>query len=78
MATEKPPSPPKPQPTHGQPLARPGARPASLETTEGQLDAGDISLIRSMLGRTPTERLEHLQDFADGVMALRNGRVDRQ
>ncbi len=50
---------------------------ANPEAGEGQLDAGDISLIRSMLERTPTERLEGLQDFADGVMALRDGRIDR-
>ena len=53
-------------------------RAASREAGEGLLDEGDISLIRSMLDRTPTERLERLQDFADGIMALRNGRVDRQ
>ena len=54
------------------------SRAASHEAGEGLLDEGDISLIRSMLDRTPTERLERLQDFADGIMALRNGRVYRQ
>ncbi len=34
----------------------------------------DKSLILGMLAKTPTERLERLQDFADAVMALRNGR----
>ena len=43
-----------------------------------QLDEGDISLIRSMLDRTPTERLERLQDFADGIVALRDGRDYRR
>ncbi len=48
------------------------------QTSEGLLDEGDLSLIRAMLERTPTERLEKLQDFAEGIMALRNGRVYRQ
>ncbi len=56
----------------------PTAQATSYEAGEGLLDDGDISLIRSMLDRTPTERLERLQDFADGIMALRNGRVYRQ
>ena len=51
-------------------------RAASRQAGEGLLDEGDRSLIRSMLERTPTERLERLQDFADGIMALRNGRID--
>jgi hypothetical protein len=34
----------------------------------------DESLILGMLAQTPTERLEVLQDFADAVMLLRNGR----
>ena len=53
-------------------------RAANHEAGEGLLDDGDISLIRSMLDRTPTERLERLQDVADGIVALRNGRVYRQ
>ena len=51
---------------------------APNDASEGLLDEGDIGLIRTMLNRTPTERLERLQDFADGIMALRNGRVYRQ
>ena len=35
----------------------------------------DISLIRWMLSLTPMERLETLQDFVDGALALRDGRV---
>lgn len=38
-------------------------------------DGVDLSLIRWMLSLTPLERLEALQDFADGALALRNGRV---
>ena len=66
-----------PEPSGDQQSA-PKAVGAAPEAGEGQLDAGDISLIRSMLERTPTERLERLQDFANGVMALRDGRIDRE
>jgi hypothetical protein len=38
-------------------------------------DGVDVSLIRWMLSLTPLERLEALQDFHDGVLALRDGRV---
>ncbi len=34
----------------------------------------DESLILGMLNKTPTERLEVLQDFVEAVMTLRNGR----
>ncbi len=34
----------------------------------------DESLILGMLEKTPTERLEVLQDFVEAVMLLRNGR----
>ncbi len=34
----------------------------------------DKSLILRMLEKTPTERLENLQDFVEAVMTLRNGR----
>ncbi len=34
----------------------------------------DESLILGMLKKTPTERLEVLQDFVEAVMTLRNGR----
>ncbi len=34
----------------------------------------DESLILGMLKKTPTERLEVLQEFVDAVMILRNGR----
>ncbi len=34
----------------------------------------DKSLILRMLERTPTQRLEILQDFVEAVMTLRNGR----
>ncbi len=52
--------------------------PAQPEASDRLLDEGDISLIRSMLERTPSERLERLQDFVDGVVALRDGRVEKQ
>ncbi len=51
---------------------------ARPEASARLLDEGDISLIRSMLERTPSERLERLQDFVDGVVALRDGRVESQ
>ena len=54
------------------------SRTVNHQASESPLDQGDISLIRSMLAKTPTQRLERLQDFADGIMALRNGRVFRQ
>lgn len=34
----------------------------------------DVSLIRWMLGLTPSERLEALQGFVDSVFELRRGR----
>ena len=42
--------------------------------SESWLDEGDVSLIRWMLRKTPTERLEAAEDFARGVLALRDGR----
>jgi hypothetical protein len=48
------------------------------EVGDGQLDEGDTSLIRSMLARSPTERLQTLQEIVDGVTALRDGRSERQ
>ena len=44
--------------------------------TEIAPDGVDLSLIRWMLGLTPMERLEALQDFVDGVLTLRDGRVE--
>ena len=38
-------------------------------------DGVDLSLIRWMLSLSPLERLDALQDFVDGALALRNGRV---
>lgn len=43
--------------------------------TEISPEGVDISLIRWMLSLTPMERLETLQDFVDGALALRDGRV---
>jgi hypothetical protein len=37
-------------------------------------DGVDLGLIRWMLSLTSTERLEALQDFVDGALALRDGR----
>ena len=48
------------------------------EVYEDGLDEGDVSLIRSMLERSPEERLEYLQSFIDTTVALRNGQSDRQ
>jgi hypothetical protein len=53
-------------------------QPARLQASDSPLDEGDISQIRSMLERTPSERLERLQDFVDGVVALRDGRAESQ
>lgn len=38
-------------------------------------DGVDLGLIRWMLSLTPLERLDALQDFVDGALALRDGRV---
>ena len=40
-------------------------------------DGVDLSLIRWMLSLSPLERLEVLQDWADGALALRDGRVEK-
>jgi hypothetical protein len=47
--------------------------PADSETSLLE-DDHDLSLIRWMLSLTPTQRLEVLQGFLDGVWALRNGK----
>jgi hypothetical protein len=49
----------------------------SERTVEPQAasDGVDDSQILWMLSLTPTERLEALQDFVDGALALRDGRV---
>lgn len=39
-------------------------------------DGVDLSQIRWFLSLTPLERLEASQDFLDGVLALRDGRVE--
>jgi hypothetical protein len=38
-------------------------------------DGVDLGLIRWMLSLSPLERLDALQDFVDGALALRDGRV---
>jgi hypothetical protein len=43
--------------------------------TEPSTDGVDDGQILWMLSLTPTERLEVLQDFVDGALALRDGRV---
>jgi hypothetical protein len=48
------------------------------EVGSSGLDVGDRSLVRSMLERTPMERLAYLQELVDGLVALRNGRVAGQ
>lgn len=50
----------------------PSERTAEPETSP---DGVDDSQILWMLSLTPTERLEVLQDFVDGALALRDGRV---
>lgn len=37
-------------------------------------DGVDLGQIRTMLELSPTQRLERMQDFLDGVMTLRDGR----
>ena len=39
-------------------------------------DGVDLGQIRWFLSLTPMERLESLQDLVDGVLALRDGRVE--
>ena len=39
-------------------------------------DGVDLGQIRWFLSLTPMERLEALQDFLDGVLTLRDGRVE--
>lgn len=39
-------------------------------------DGVDVTLIRWMLSLTPMERLDVLQDFVDGALALRDGRIE--
>ena len=43
------------------------------DSTDG-LDEGDLDLIRSMLERTPTERLREIQGVVDAAKALRSRR----
>jgi hypothetical protein len=38
-------------------------------------DGVDLTLIRWTLSLTPLERLELLQDWVDGLIELRNGRI---
>ena len=39
-------------------------------------DGVDLGQIRWMLSLTPLERLQTLQDFVDGALTLRDGRVE--
>ncbi|HXU45125.1 MAG TPA: hypothetical protein VN783_06340 [Thermoanaerobaculia bacterium] len=60
------------------PLPRPMTDP--LESSEDpsaseSADGVDLTLIRWMLDLTPIERLEHLQDWVDGLTELRRGRI---
>ena len=45
--------------------------PSAAESADGV----DLTLIRWMLDLTPIERLEHLQDWVDGLTELRRGRI---
>jgi hypothetical protein len=54
--------------------------PAPPERTvepEASSDGVDDTQILWMLSLAPTERLEVLQDFVDGALALRDGRVSK-
>lgn len=50
---------------------QPGADPSEAAFSE---DGVDLTLIRWMLGLTPTERLQAAQDMIDTVSALQEGR----
>ncbi len=58
----------------------PSEKEAPDETVEPELDIApngvDLGQIRWFLSLTPMERLEALQDFVDGALALRDGRVE--
>jgi len=56
----------------------PSREDAPDEPAEAEIspDGVDLSQIRWMLSLTPMERLEALQDFVDGALALRDGRVE--
>jgi hypothetical protein len=45
---------------------------------DGINDGVDITLIRWMLSLTPSERLQTLQDFVDGVEEIRKNNPDAQ
>jgi hypothetical protein len=45
---------------------------------EESADGVDLTLIRWTLSLTPLERLELLQDWVDGIMELRRGRVSER
>jgi hypothetical protein len=50
--------------------------PATEPTVEGAFaaDGVDLTLVRWMLERSPTERLSAAQDLVDAIWALRTGR----
>jgi len=58
----------------------PSRKDAPDEPAEPELeiapDGVDLGQIRWFLSLTPLERLEALQDFLDGVLTLRDGRVE--
>ena len=51
--------------------ARDGTGPEGRDV--GSTDGVDLSLIRWMIGLTPTERLDALQGFVDSALSLRDG-----
>jgi hypothetical protein len=55
--------------------AEDSARPGPEPTTDGAFapDGVDLTAIRWMLARTPTERLAAAQDLIDAAWALRGG-----
>ena len=61
------------------PAERRGDPPASLGSQEPTLEGAfssegvDVTVIRWMLRKTPTERLEAAQDLIDAAWALRTG-----
>ena len=58
-----------PEPMPGAP--EPTSDPLAIESSDGV----DLTLIRWTLSLTPLERLELLQDWADGLAELRDGRA---
>jgi len=57
------------------PIPAVARRPADADPPAESPDGVDLTLIRWMLDLAPIERLTYLQDWVDGLLALRNGRI---